>query len=198
MTFDEVMSIYLGSDAERTRMLYRTLEVHPPRGIVAVNLLRTCKASERAKKYRGRSGRGQPTYRAQAYDKKDWSIGELCGAMRDTPDVIQSWGWGLDPKAIGFEHVLYIDLPFVGQVSFHAEHRRDGPTYDGAWDGVRHQAPIRICRWTEAVLAGTEATSKGDDYGSRQDRSEGAAATGVEQKQAGTPEPDPRQEALDL
>lgn len=195
MTFDAIMAVYKGSDAEATKALYARLLTFAPRGVVAVNLMRTCKASERAKVYRG-GARGRGSYRSMAYEKKDWSIGELCCALRDNPDVAQSWGWGFDKKAIGFEHVLYVDLPGVGQVSFHTEHRRDGPDYAGTWDGARGTAPTRICMWVEAVLDGREATNQGEKDVARQDRDQGDAAAGLGKEQAGPPEP--VQQALDL
>ena len=104
MTFEEVLAVYNGSDGEATKALYaRLIATDMARGQIAVNLLRTCKASERAKKYRGKPGRGGPSYRAMAYEKKDWSINELCRALVQS-EVIESWGWGFDAKAIGFEH----------------------------------------------------------------------------------------------
>lgn len=156
MTFDDIVKVYEGSDADATRALYARLVELAPRGVVAMNLIRTLKASTRAKVYRGRSGRGGPSYRAMAYDKKDWSIGELCRALVSNADAIPVWGWGFDKKAIGFEHVLYVDLPGAGQVSFHTSLRRDGLDYAGAWDGIVGVAPRRICLWTEAVLDGRE------------------------------------------
>jgi hypothetical protein len=193
MTFDDILAVYAGSDAEATKALYARLLTFAPRGVVAVNLLRTCKASERAKKYRGKPGRGQPTYRQMAYDKKDWSIGELCRALRDAPDVVPSWGWGRDPKAIGFENVLYVDIPGAGQVSFHTEHRRDGADYGGVWNGVRLQAPNRICKWAEAILAGREVTNEGEQDGIPT-RAEGTRSEGDAGGQGGQE----RQEAFDL
>lgn len=151
MTFDDIMAVYAGSDGEATKGLYLHLGEQGPRGLVAVKLLQACKASERAKLYT----RGK--WRAVAYDKKDWAIGELCRSMAlSFPDVIESWGWGFDAKSIGFEHVLYCDVPGAGQVSFHTSHRRDGPDYAGAWDGIRGDAARRICLWAEAVLHGRE------------------------------------------
>jgi hypothetical protein len=181
----DILAVYRGSDADRTRALYTLLEAIPPRGPVAVKLLQACKASERAKAYTRR-------YRAAAYDKKDWAIGELCRSLVASADDLDiAWGWAKDPKAVGFENVIYVDVPGCGQVSFHTSYRRDGPDYAGAWDGVRGGAPDRICRWAEAVLAGREAT-KGDDDAVPAG-TEGAAAEGAE---GGRPEE--KQEALDL
>ena len=162
MNLDEIMAVYDGSNGDATKSLYERLQGFAPRGVVALNLFRACKASSRAKVYRGRPGRSQPSYKAMAYEKKAWSIALLVDALRDHPGVIESWGWGYDAKSVGFEHVLYVDVPGCGQVSFHSDYRRDGPEYDGKWDGVQHQAPKRICRWIEAVLAGREVISEGE------------------------------------
>jgi hypothetical protein len=193
VTFDEIMAVYTGSNADATHALYATLSTFQPRGYIAINLIRTCKASERAKKYRGKPGRGGPSYRQMAYDKKDWSIDELCRALVANPDVINSWGWGRDAKAIGFENVLYVDIPGAGQVSFHTEHRRDGPDFSGRWDGARNQAPRRICRWTEAILAGREVETQGE---------QDAVHTGTERNAVEGPQgdgaPEPQQAGLDI
>lgn len=193
MTFDEIMAVYLGSEAGATKAMYARLMTFPPRGPVAVKLLQACKASERAKLYR------TGWMRRAAYDKKDWAISELCRALVAEPDVVPSWGWGFDPKAIGFEHILYVDVPGAGQVSFHTSYRKDGLDYAGAWDGLRGVAARRICRWTEAVFDGREVlTSEGDDDGSRNDRNEAGATPRVGKEQAGEAEPSSRQEAFDL
>lgn len=190
MTFDDIQKVYNGSSGAATRGLYARLEEMAPRGLVAMNLLRTCKASERAKVYRGGG------FRAMAYDKKDWAIGELCRALVATEDLDVVWGWGFDAKAIGFEHVLYVDIPGAGQVSFHTSYRRDGPDYAGAWDGIKGAAALRICRWTEAVLDGREvSTSEGGECDGLSTGTEGAAAEGDAR---GPFQPEGRQEAFDL
>lgn len=197
MTLDDILAVYRASDGDATRALYARLELMAPRGIVAVNLLRTCKASERAKAYgRARGGRGAPNYRAMAYDKKDWAIGELCRALVPLADDLGiAWGWGLDPKAVHFENVIYVEAPGAGQVSFHTHYRRDGPDYAGRWDGVVGDAPRRICRWVEAVLDGRELNNEGENDGA-QDRRQGSAAAGAGEEQAR--EVEPKQQALDL
>lgn len=175
----EVDDVYNGSDGERTKALYARLADMTPRGPIAMNLLRTLKASSRAKVYRGKPGRGGPSYRSLAYEKKDWSIGELCRVLRDHAEVCGiTWGWGFDAKAIGFEHVLYVDLPGAGQVSFHTHHRRDGLDYPGEWDGMKDVSRDRVCAWAQAVLDGRDCQLKGERDVARQDRPEGEGADG--------------------
>lgn len=153
-----ILQIYQGSNGEATTALYRTLESMGTAGTVATNLFRACKASERAKVYRGSS------YRGAAYDKKQWSMNNLCATLvRDAEGLGIVWGWGVDDKARNrcdpHFHVLYIDLP-TGQVSFHSGERGQGPDYVKAWDGVKGVSADRICRWT-ARLFQTEAASNG-------------------------------------
>ncbi|MDE2103583.1 MAG: hypothetical protein KGL39_40460 [Patescibacteria group bacterium] len=151
MNFMEVMAVYNGSNGDETVAMYRRLETLGPAGVVAMNLFRATKASARAKVYRGGNGRG--SYRGQAYEKKDWSIGQLCAAMTAHGEALGiAWGWGRDEGAIGFEDVLYVDLP-EGQVSFHCRSRKDGPDYPGEWDQVRKAGPTRICKHVSALLA---------------------------------------------
>lgn len=198
MNLADITKVYQGSDGDATRALYDRLMRFAPRGRIAVQLLRLSKASERAKVYRGRPGRGEPSFRSISYSKKDWAIGELCAALIETGDAagIASWGWGRDPKAVGFENVIYVDIPGGGQVSFHTHYRRDGPDYAGEWDGVVGQAAARICRWAEAVLDGRELTSEGENDGT-QDRRQGSAAAGAGEEQARAAQPG-KQEAFDL
>lgn len=150
MRYVDVSAIYNGSDGEATKALYAKLEALGARGIVAMNLFRAMKCSARAKVYRG--GNGQGSYRSQAYGRKQWSIDNLCRAMVNHDEILKmTWGWGRDEKAIGFESVLYVELP-VGQVSFHSERRADGPDYKGQWDGAKKTGPERVCRWVSRVL----------------------------------------------
>jgi hypothetical protein len=139
----DVMETYLGSDADRTTALYAELQALGPIGVIAMNLLRAQKASERAKEYR-------PRFRRQAYDKKQWSIDNACTALLEHgADIV--WGWGIDPKQEVHRHVLYIELP-TGQLSFHSGERGDGPDYRGEWDGKPGRGPDRITRWCAQLL----------------------------------------------
>ena len=153
MTFIELMQVYTGSDGDATKALYERLKAFGPAGIVATNLFRACKASERAKQYRGGG------YRGMAYDKKSWSIGNLSAALRDHAGPLGiTWGWQKDPRTVNFEDVIYISLP-TGQVSFHNNGRFDGPQYLGKWDEVRGQGPTRICQWIKTVLEQEEVAN---------------------------------------
>lgn len=146
-----VHDTYFASDADATVALYKRLEAVGPRGIVAMNLLRACKASERAKKYRG--GNSSGSYRRQAYAKKEWSIAQLIGALRANADAVGiSWGWGYDAGAINFEHVVFIELPEFGQVSFHMQQRLGGEDHSKPWDGIKGLGASRIIRFACAVL----------------------------------------------
>jgi hypothetical protein len=147
----EVTAIYNGSNGDATKALYQRLERLGPIGIVAVNLFRACKSSERAKVYRGGG------YRGMAYDRKSWSLNNLCAILDIHSEALGiAWGWSIDEKAVGFEHVLYADIP-TGQVSFHNGARLTGPDYGKPWDGVRGASAGRICRWIAALLAQQEA-----------------------------------------
>lgn len=149
MSVAEVLEVYRGSNADATRALYARLEQeHGGLGVIAVNLLRAQKASERAKVYRGGG------YRGAAYDKKQWAMGELCKALQQFGALYKiGWGWGLDEATPGFPHVLYVDLS-TGQVSFHSPSRGEGPHYEGIWDGVPGQSADRVVRWAGRVLEG--------------------------------------------
>lgn len=152
--FATVLSIYQGSDGEATKALYAALTTIGDDGVVAINLFRACKGSERAKKYRG--GERGRSYRGMAYDRKQWALKNIVWALTKGSVGI-SWGWGIDEllrdRGDPHYHVLYVDLP-TGQVSFHTGERGVGPPYPGAWDGVREAAAGRICRHIANLFEG--------------------------------------------
>lgn len=141
-TMMHLLKIYHGSDGAATQALYEQLTAHGPRGIVAVNLFRASKTSARAKLYR----RG--VHKRSAYDRKAWSITNLASALHEHASAvgIEQWGWGKDPRTIGFPWVFYAELP-TGQVSYHTESRGVGPDFGKQWDGSKGEGPARICRW---------------------------------------------------
>lgn len=146
--------IYEGSDGEATKALYAELARRGPVGIVAVNLFRASKCSERAKRYRGGIP-GQGSYKDMAYRRKQWSLENLDTALAQHAEGLGvRWGWKLDPEQPWHKWVLYIDLPGIGQVSFHTDRRGAGPGYAGEWDGVRGASPDRILRWITTLEDG--------------------------------------------
>ncbi|MDE2097871.1 MAG: hypothetical protein KGL39_11530 [Patescibacteria group bacterium] len=137
--------IYKGADGEATKALYAELEARGPIGVVAMNLFRAQKCSERAKIYRGRR------FKDAAYDRKQWSMGLLCAALQAHAAELQiRWGWKLDEGAEFAKWVLYVDLP-QGQVSFHSPARGEGPHYDPDWDGAAGWSPTRIIAFCEQL-----------------------------------------------
>jgi hypothetical protein len=151
--YSSLLRIYEGSDGEATRGLYARLQAFGPVGEIATNLFRAQKCSSRAKVYRGGvPGRG--SYRAMAYDRKHWSIENLCRVLGEHGKAAGiPWGWREDPEKSVHRFVLFVELP-TGQVSFHAALRGFGPNYPKEWDGMRGQAPTRICLWISQILAG--------------------------------------------
>jgi hypothetical protein len=152
MNFAEVTAIYAGSNGEATKALYARLEAVGLQGVIALNLFRASKCSDRAKVYRGRN------YKGAAYDRKNWSMENLCKVLA-ADDQTFVWGWGIDDKARAggspHHHVLYLETP-RGQVSFHSDHRGEGPDYAGAWDGFRGTSALRICQFCSDLLTPAE------------------------------------------
>lgn len=141
-----VSAIYQGSNGEATSALYAKLGNMGLAGVIAINLFRACKTSERAKVYRG--GR----YRRAAYDTKNYSITNLDRALSECADLLGiRWGWKQDPAADCHAWVLYVDLP-TGQVSFHALTRLSTVDYPGDWDRQLGQSPDRIIKWVCYLL----------------------------------------------
>jgi hypothetical protein len=150
----KAVEVFAGSDGEATKRFYAALEREGHRGIVAVNLFRAQKCSTRAKVYRG-GIRGRGSYKAMAYDRKNWSLSELCKALSAHGDVLGiTYGWKQDPATLFGEDpswVLYVDLPEDGQVSFHARSRGEGPEYAGEWD-QQHGSQTRILQFCDRIL----------------------------------------------
>lgn len=152
---NRVVAVYDGSDGEKTKQLYQTLDALGPAGIVATNLFRASKNSHRAKQYRG--GNREGSYSSQAYERKDWSIGNLCEVLAvHGPSLKIVFGWGVDAKKNDGPHsaVFYVDLP-TGQVSFHTARRSERPVYPGTWDGQTGISHVRIQRWCAHLLSKT-------------------------------------------
>lgn len=155
MDLATIVRTYEGSDGNATQNLYTQLTAMGPAGIVATNLLRACKCSELAKKYRGGNGNG--SYRAQAYARKQYSIENLDRELVTHAAALGiRWGWGHDPKQQYHSAVLYVDLP-TGQVSFHTERRGTGPDYPGEWDGVRGVGAQRVISWSNSLFQSVQA-----------------------------------------
>lgn len=177
----EVEACYYGSNGDRTKALYEALKAKGPAGVVAVNLLRASKNSERAKQYKsGRSVRA-------AYGSKDWALGELLGALSGHGEALGFvWGWGRDEKAVNFEDVLYIDIPGCGQVSHHLSYRGSGPDYPGEWDGAKGTGPERVIKFANAVLSGEPINQEEVDV--KGNGTEGAGSARAEGEQLQQPE----------
>jgi hypothetical protein len=148
-----ILAIYTGSDGDATMALYAKLKLLGPAGVVAMNLFRAHKTSGRAKVYKG-GMKGLGSYRAAAYQRKAYSLQELCKALPEHAGVLGiRWGWKEDPKQQNFSQVLYVDLP-TGQVSFHSFERYEGPDYPGEWDGIQAVGRDRICNWCAHLFGG--------------------------------------------
>lgn len=144
--FEKVLGVYEGSDSVATRELYTMLQSRGEPGLLAVNLMRACKKSERAKVYRGRS------HRSASYEGKQWAMGEVAKQLLAAPHLVTSWGWAIDAEQTVRKWVLYVDTP-AGQVSFHTDARGEGPDYEGAWDGQRGLSAARIVTWAARLLS---------------------------------------------
>ena len=147
---DSLLVIYTGSNGDATTALYQLLEQRGPIGVVAVNLFRAMKNSERAKVYRGGIP-GKGSYRRMAYDRKQWAMNNLCRVLSQyAGELGVVWGWKRDPLEPVHGWVLYVELP-TGQISFHTGARGDGPDFAGEWDGQRRTGPTRLCRWIASL-----------------------------------------------
>lgn len=139
--------IYEGSNGEATKELYAKLTALGPAGVIATNLFRACKCSERAKVYRGGG------YKRDAYERKNWNLENLTRALEKEGDTMgMIWGWRKDPNQEYHNQVLYVELPGWGQVSFHSATRFNSTReYHMDWDGSKHSAE-RIIGYVTKML----------------------------------------------
>jgi hypothetical protein len=146
--------IFRNNDGAVTKRYYAELSALGPIGLCAINLFRAQKCSARAKKYRGGNDRG--SYSSQAYERKNWSLGQLVQILGKHGDYLGiKFGWGRDEKQTYNPWVVYIDLP-NGQVSFHSQKRFGGPDYPGEWD-QQHASEDRIMAFCDVVMSQAEA-----------------------------------------
>lgn len=139
------LAIYQGSNGDETKALYGRLEALGPAGVIGLNLFRAQKCSARAKVYRR-------AHRSEAYDRKNWSLGNLDRALAQHGEALGlRWGWGKDEAQEFHKWVLYVDLP-TGQVSFHAEAPLSAQRYPAEWDRSPLSAE-RIIRFVDSLLA---------------------------------------------
>jgi hypothetical protein len=81
----------------------------------------------------------------------------LCAALAlHAASLRISWGWkpdegvvfGCDPS-----WVLYVELPEIGQISFHSPSRGKGPEYPGEWDGEKGAGVQRVIYLAARILS---------------------------------------------
>jgi hypothetical protein len=156
----DAATVYHGSDAAQTRRYLATLEALGPNGRLAAALFRACKASARAKQYRGRSANGTgPRYRDLAYARKQEALVAICTLLLAEPTAQPLvWGWAQDAAQPWYAQVLYVELPHRGQVSFHSPVRGPGPAYTGSWDGA-HASLERILQFCDTLATETQTLS---------------------------------------
>jgi hypothetical protein len=146
----KALEVLSQNDGYVTKAYYRDMEALGTLGHIAVCLFRAQKRSARAKDYR----RGK--YRRAAYDVKAWSMQELCKALTEHAEEFDiRWGWKEDSSVLFGEepsHVLYVDLPGIGQCSFHNPSRMEGPEYKGEWSGIKNSDEV-IVRFCGSVAA---------------------------------------------
>jgi hypothetical protein len=126
-----VIEVFKQNNGDVTKAWYAEMNAKGKAGELAVALFRAQKRSTAAKKYRGRFTR-------DAYDVKNWSISEVVRILWSPPMPFpdMEWGWAYDARAVNFEHVLYVELPGIGQCSFHSSTRLAGPDFTGVWKPI--------------------------------------------------------------
>lgn len=148
------LDVYLGSNGDTTVKYYKQLSERGPVGLLAMNLFRAMKCSDRAKQYT----RG--SWKRDAYDRKQYSMEQLIKILQEHGQALGiRWGIKKDPKILfGVpgqaqpSTVLYVDLP-NGQVSFHSPvHYAGLPEYPDEWDGQTGASRQRVILFCDNVF----------------------------------------------
>lgn len=150
-----------------TKAYYADLAACGPAGELGVALFRAQKRSTAAKQGR--------RYRGENYDVKEYSLkevsriiekysGKLTYSHHGGLISIDHWGWKQDPDVRfgdSASWVLYVDLPWFGQVSFHNPSRLHHKNYEFNWDGARGVSEERIISYCNAIMSKGPANSEG-------------------------------------
>ncbi len=149
MTAEEV---YQENNAPTTRLLFSRLKKLGSLGLLAVELLRAQKNSDRGK-LQGYKKSKVFNYSGVSYGRKAKALSNIARILLENNLGIK-WGWGEDPAEFKIPWVLYLELP-TGQVSFHNRKRYEGPDYEGQWD-KKNASCERILEFCDRLLEAEE------------------------------------------
>ena len=106
-----------------------------------------------AKRYFGGDCGGY-TYSDINYFKKGENIEALIGICQS-----QEWVFGVQPSEAGqTTHIVYFDIPGVGQLSWHYTPTEPLPVYPGQWDGMVGSTLPKLEAAISTVLAGSRCS----------------------------------------
>jgi hypothetical protein len=96
---------------------------------------------------------GGYTYAEIAYMKKGEKIETLIGICES-----QGWVFGVLPSDVSqTTHIIYFDIPGVGQLSWHYSPERMLPVYSGKWDGKEGSTVPKLEVAVVRLFGGAEA-----------------------------------------
>lgn len=145
-------------DAKKTIAFQDHLLSHGRSGQVAFGLFRASKRSNRAKDYRR-------SLRSSAYEAKNNALEFLDAALGKWGEQLGiTSGWNMDPGQPVYKCVFYVDIPGIGQASFHSMTTQSDRVYRGDWSGKRNSHEI-IQRYCQSILDQPELKrpATGDD-----------------------------------
>jgi hypothetical protein len=105
-----------------------------------------------AKRYFGGDCNGY-TYAEIAYSKKSEKIEELIELSKS-----EGWVFGVQPSDVkDTTHIIYFEIPGVGQVSWHYSPKEPLPVYSGTWDGKAGSTLPKLDAAISALFAEEQA-----------------------------------------
>lgn len=147
-----VHAIYAHSGGEETQALFAELEALGAMGVLAKNLFRAQKCTQRA------LDQAATVWAHYAMGRKRWALDQLLDQLRVTPPAELpgiTYGWVSDLDAGDPErpYALVVTLP-TGTVSFRSKILHPGPTLPrAAWDGADMPTIVaRILAFVDLVL----------------------------------------------
>lgn len=116
--------IFRQNDSEVTKGWYDEMNKRGVEGQLAVALFRAQKSWDNVEKW------PVSRFSEQKNNHRRWSLSEVCRILSEHPDLCP-WGWGKEDHLAtpAWPHVLHLELPRCGSLTFFCEVRLQGPDH---------------------------------------------------------------------
>jgi hypothetical protein len=138
---------FAGIGTRKAKLTLNKLAKNDPYARALRTALEIEDANLTAKRYFGGDCGGY-TYAEIHYLRKSENIEALI-------EISKSHGWtfGVKPSEVYTTHIIYFDIPGVGQLSWHYSPQKPLPAYSGQWDGMEGSTLPKLEAAISALLA---------------------------------------------